>query len=98
MTDLAKMIEKSPKELFTEALKENVCKVTFTKVNGELREMTCTLMPDKLPPIVVKEGDTTKAEKAPNPNTVAVFVTDIKEWRSFRIDSLKSFEILQEQS
>jgi hypothetical protein len=59
--------------------------VTFTKVDGTIRVMPCTLDPELLPKVEVNEG---KKSKAPNPNTMSVFCTDKAEWRSFRIDNV----------
>ena len=66
--------------------KENqMVEVTFTKVDGSIRVMPCTLNPDLVPKVEVTEG---KRTKAPNPNTMSVFCTDKAEWRSFRIDNV----------
>ena len=63
--------------------------VEFTKVNGEKRIMPCTLSSNLLPPVPIKE-DTAKKERKVNTDTLRVFVTDIQQWRSFRIDSVIS--------
>jgi len=73
-------------------LKTNVCRVTFTKVNREERSMPCTLREDMLPPAEIKEST-----KKPNENVVSVWVTDIDQWRSFRVDSLLGIEVLEEE-
>jgi len=73
-------------------LHESVCEVTFTKVNGDLRTMPCTLKPDMLPPVVVAEGEE-KKERKTSDKSLAVFVTDIGEWRSFRLDSIHSISV-----
>lgn len=66
--------------------KENkLVEVTFTKVDGSVRVMPCTLSPDLVPKVKVTEG---KRTKAPNPNTMSVFCTDKAEWRSFRVDNV----------
>ena len=63
--------------------------VEFTKVNGERRIMPCTLTSNLLPPSPIRE-DTEKKERKVNTDTLRVFVTDIQQWRSFRIDSVIS--------
>lgn len=63
-------------------LTNNDCMLTFTKVNGELREMPCTLRADALPPLPVTEG---KEPKKPNPDVISVWCLDKKEWRSLRL-------------
>lgn len=55
--------------------------VTFTKVNGEIRTMPCTLDPRKLPKLTEsKSGD-----KKKNVDTLSVWCVDKQEWRSFRV-------------
>ena len=70
-----------------EALTHSRCVVKFTKVNGEVREMPCTLRKDLVPKYErktpVKEG----AAKAPS-NAISVWCLDKKEWRSFRLENL----------
>jgi len=77
------------KEIVTKALHEGVCTVTFTKVNGDERVMNCTLNADKMPKMEEKEGGT---KKKPNPDVLSVWDVTANGWRSFRWDSLKSFE------
>lgn len=56
--------------------------VTFTKVNGELRTMPCTLDSTLLPPQPLKEFHQTRLYK---PETLSVWCVDKSEWRSFRV-------------
>ena len=65
-------------------LRENVVNVVFTKVNGEKREMTCTLLADKLPP------QESKKEPRESTNTISVWDLEKNNWRSFRLDSILS--------
>ena len=69
--------------------------VEFTKADGTIREMRCTLNPEKLPepnvPVgsvdgIVKES---KQRKAPDPESIRVFDLEKKEWRSFRFDRMQ---------
>ena len=71
-------------------LQENTCVITFTKVNGEQREMPCTLKSDLVPPTPVVEG---KEPKKKNPDVVSVWCLDKKEWRSFRFANLINVKI-----
>ena len=81
-------------DMLKNLLRESVCEVTFTKVNGDLRTMPCTLKEDMLPPIVVVESEDTEMPKRKVSETsLAVFVTDISEWRSFRLDSIHSISV-----
>ena len=60
--------------------------VTFTKVDGTERTMPCTLDPALLPVVELKEEKLVSRKL--NMDTLRVFVTDIQEWRSFRIENL----------
>ncbi len=67
-------------------LGHGVCEVTFTKVNGELRTMPCTLDSALLPPQPLKEFHETRVYK---PETLSVWCLDKMEWRSFRVADVK---------
>ena len=79
------------KEELIETLKTNVCEVTFTKVNGEVRTMPCTLKEDIVPAYERKTPvkEATDKEKA----TFSVWCTDKQAWRSFRVDSVTEVKI-----
>lgn len=69
--------------------------VTFTKVDGTIRELNCTLRPDLLPVVEfveLVEGAEPKKERKVNPNIQTAFDLDKKEWRSFKYDSVISIE------
>ena len=63
-------------------LHHGVCEVTFTKVNGEVRTMPCTLDSTLLPPQPLREFHETRVYK---PETLSVWCLDKMEWRSFRV-------------
>ena len=74
-------------------LKQDVCRVSFEKVNGEKRLMYCTLNENHLPEddrMQVQAGFDPK--KQVNENVIAVWDIDVKGWRSFRVDSVIDFE------
>jgi|TARA_B100001094_G_C17921396_1_gene666104 hypothetical protein len=74
-----------------DVLVQDIVEVTFTKINGDERVMTCTLQPDNLPKQVVKEGEEKKERVIKNPeNSLAVFDTKADGWRSFLIRNIKS--------
>jgi len=54
--------------------------------------MPCTLKEDMLPPAEIKEST-----KKPNENIISVWVTDINQWRSFRVNGILSLEVLEEK-
>ena len=75
------------REEIVETLKNGICTVTFTKVNGELREMPCTLKEGIVP---VYERKTPVKEAVDKESaTLSVWCTDKNAWRSFRVDSVK---------
>ena len=63
-------------------LAHGVSEVTFTKLNGELRTMPCTLDSTLLPPQPLNEFHETRLYK---PETLSVWCVDKSEWRSFRV-------------
>ena len=72
-------------------LHENVCKVTFTKVNGENRVMNCTLKKEVLKESL-GESYTEDTNSRDTADVVTVLDTDKNAWRRFRVDSVTSFE------
>jgi len=74
------------------------CVVEFTKVNGEVRTMPCTLNESLIPPPPVHVTNTDnpvdfpapKKEKKQNLDVMSVWCLDKKEWRSFRIANVIS--------
>jgi hypothetical protein len=71
-------------------LHEGVCKVTFTKTNGETRIMHCTLNESMLQAAVVEAEE--KAPRKENLDVIAAWDVEKKDWRSFRLDSITSFD------
>ena len=78
-------------------LKENVLTVTFTKKDGSNRVMSCTLRPDKLPPLkeVTEEN---QAQRKQSDTSIAVYDLEKNDWRSFRVDSVTDVQIAEEES
>lgn len=77
------------RDLLVGSLTTAVCKVDFTKINGEHRLMTCTLLSNHLPPL------TESAEKKEKTlgNTLSVWDVEKSSWRSFRLNQVNSIEI-----
>lgn len=69
-----------------ELLYKGVYEITFTKVNGEIRTMPCTLDSTLLPPQPLKEFHETRVYK---PETLSVWCLDKMEWRSFRVANVQ---------
>ena len=82
---------KLTKEEIVAALKANICTVTFTKVNGEIRTMPCTLKEDIVP--AYERKTPVKEATAKESATLSVWCTDKGAWRSFRVDSVTKLEI-----
>jgi hypothetical protein len=72
------------KDFLRGLLKTNTVELVFTKKDGSMREMKCTLREDKIPDSAKPKG----SNKRPNPNSIAVFDLDEQAWRSFRFDSI----------
>lgn len=72
--------------------KTNRCSISFTKKNGEHREMECTLNPDLMPNASTSLEP--KRLKKENNEVLAVWDLNKNEFRSFRIDLLNSYKIL----
>jgi len=71
------------------ALRQNVCQVVFTKVNGETRDMSCTLMEDKIPDEFKPRDDDTGVQRTLD--VIRVFDVNANGWRSFRVDNVTTF-------
>ena len=76
-------------ENIVEELHKGVCTVRFTKADGIVRSMHCTLNPTLAPNMPEQLQETPKGVS--NPDVVAVWDTEIDSWRSFRIDSILEF-------
>lgn len=70
------------------ALQSGVCRVQFTKVNGEFRDMQCTLNQSIIPAEHTPSSDKVIKE---NLEVIRVFDTLAQGWRSFKVDSVKEF-------
>lgn len=72
-------------------LRESVVDLSFTKVkDGEVRQMKATLVSDKIPSDKMPKTDANENLKK-NQTAVRVFDLDLNDWRSFRVDSLLTF-------
>ena len=61
-------------------------KVVFTKKDGTEREMECTINHDYIPEDKQPKG----LGRVKSEEVLAVFDLQLKEWRSFRYDAIKS--------
>ena len=83
-TEEIKMTEELTREYMISELQKRVCRVIFTKVNGEERDMQCTLIEDVLPPM---KGD----QRQKSEDVIRAFDTLKGEFRAFRIENVISF-------
>jgi len=78
---LNKLVENLHNEVYT---------VSFTKKDGTVRNMKCTLRADYLPSKTESESTGTKKV---NPDVLAVWDLEKSEWRSFRKDSVIEYSV-----
>ena len=71
------------------ALASGIVRLSFKKKDGSIREMRATTMPDVVQPLIKPNA----AHRAPNPDVCAVVDVEKNEFRSFRWDSLISWEV-----
>lgn len=62
--------------------------VSFTKVNGEHRDMTCTLNHDHIPEDQLKKSQIKESKEDKEPTNQPVYDINANGWRSFRFDSV----------
>ena len=72
------------REYMISELQKRVCRVIFKKVNGEERDMQCTLIEEVLPAM---KG----SERQLNEEVIRAFDTLKCEFRSFRVENVISF-------
>lgn len=70
-----------------ESLSKSFASITFTKTDGTIREMTCTLISDHIPKININET-VRHVPRQENDEVLAVWDVDKQAWRSFRLDSV----------
>ena len=81
------------REYMIDLLQNRTIIVYFTKKDGSLREMKCTLQPDLLPKREVKEDKENATEPKPvNEEVIHAFDLEKDAWRSFRVDSVTGFD------
>ena len=85
------MTEELTREYMISELQKRVCRVIFKKVNGEERDMQCTLIEDVLPPAKKDDPVSQKKVRAVNEEVIVAFDTLKGEFRSFRVANVVSF-------
>tara|TARA_B100000886_G_C20291496_1_gene435621 strand:- start:20 stop:346 length:327 start_codon:yes stop_codon:yes gene_type:complete len=80
------------REDLTNRLKEGKLVVKFNKLNGDYREMTCTLQEGIVPPPKKKDPLSQKKIRDINLEVLSVWDTKAQGWRGFRIDRIIEVE------
>lgn len=75
-----------------EQLKTGIFDVTFTKLDGTERVMSCTLKASDLPAAKKDDPLTQKKVREINESVLVVYCTDKQAFRSFRVDNVKRIE------
>lgn len=70
-------------------LKEGLCCVSFTKLNGEERVMTCTLNMNNIP-LEAYPKNNDSIDKWPE-NLVKAYDVNAAGWRSFKVSNVITF-------
>jgi hypothetical protein len=68
-------------------LRTRTCRVIFRKVNGEERDMMCTLETRNIP----EEWRPTKDDSKYSDEVIRAFDINKQEWRSFKVANVISF-------
>jgi WYL_2, Sm-like SH3 beta-barrel fold len=94
--------EKMNKVELLDVLHNNVVNITFTKVNGDVRILKGTLLDQYLPQkevdpsgVEVETIVETQTRKATNDNVVVAWDIENDGYRSFRVDSVTTVEIIE---
>jgi hypothetical protein len=91
------------REQISKMLQENICEVTFTKVNGEVRVMPCTLDSKIVPPAPEPKVHETSTDnpidfpkvKKVNLDSMSVWCMDKQSWRAFRVANVTDVKVIE---
>lgn len=73
-------------------LRAGTCSVNFVKKDGTEREMLCTLNMDKIPEKHIPKSDGNKrSTEGTISESIRAYDLEKEAWRSFRLDSVKTF-------
>ena len=75
------------RDQYIKKLSKGPCTVLFTKNDGSLRKIYCTLKED----LIAEDRKPTNKERKVNTDSVPVWDLEKLEWRSFRVDSVEDF-------
>lgn len=89
---IARMKGIPTREELMKQLAEEVLTVTFLKLDGDQRVMTCTLVPTMIPKATVEDPLSQKKVRAINEKVCSVWDVNAQGWRSFRYDRVQKVE------
>lgn len=72
-------------------LRLSQAEIVFTKKDGTVRTMRCTLNTAVIPPAPQTES---KKQRAVNNSVMAVYDVDVNGWRSFTVNQVKSVKLI----
>ena len=75
----------------THLLYEHDCEVVFTKKDGTLRTMPCTLRAEAMPQ---REATALHETKLYKPETITVWCLDKSEWRAFKTANVREVRVI----
>lgn len=85
--DMNASVESKKKDI-SAFLNSGLCRVTFMKKDGSVRTVTGTLLRDLIPEDKSPKG----TDRVHNVEVQPIYEVDLDEWRSFRWDSVISYE------
>ena len=83
-------IDMNRDEMLSE-LRLRICRVIFTKVDGEERDMHCTLQSHSLPEKYQAMSPSDPADMQPNDKVIRAWDINKGAFRSFRVENVISF-------
>jgi hypothetical protein len=83
------------RQYFTDLLVANDCEVTFTKVDGSVRIMNCTLRPDALP---ARDDKSLNESRETNAEVIKVYDLAQSAWRSFRVANVTNITVKSQET
>jgi len=83
------MMMRVKRERLIENLKKGIVQVTFTKADGTIREMNASLASKYITEELKPKGNDTRI---PDPDLIHVIDTDINQWRSFRLSTVRRIQ------
>lgn len=76
-------------------LSNHDCEVTFTKVDGSLRTMPCTLRESSIPARPVDIGSKSSEKRLRALDVLSVWCLDKSEWRAFKVANVKEIRVIE---